>query len=306
MFTDLNYQVIQHNPQRADDRSVDVVALETELAKIQWTQVESRDAVKTYNKYPVSKVIAEMPGFDWAAWAKPQGIDMAARTAEVSRKTKETEISVSLDVDGAGKADIATGVGFFDHMLTLLAKHGLFDLTVRAAGDLQDRLRETFVAARVGAEQALIGVQHADERDARKIVAFRQHLGAHENLHVAGCHGMQQRVERPLAARAVAVEARDARPWKQRAELLVDALCAGADGDPLAAARAAAPLERALGANGTTVRDYRTGTGERGRFQFELKVYGRGGEPCRRCGRRLVTTHAIDGRHTTLCPFCQR
>jgi len=56
-----------------------VMALETELAKVQWTQVESRDAVKTYNKYPVEKVVAEMPGFDWAAWAKPQGID---RTSE--------------------------------------------------------------------------------------------------------------------------------------------------------------------------------------------------------------------------------
>ena len=56
-----------------------VMALETEFAKVQWTQVESRDAVKTYNKYPVQKVLAEMPGFDWAAWAKPQGID---RTSE--------------------------------------------------------------------------------------------------------------------------------------------------------------------------------------------------------------------------------
>lgn len=64
-------------------------------------------------------------------------------------------------------------------------------------------------------------------------------------------------------------------------------------------------LERALEANGTTVRDYRTGTGERGRFQLELAVYGRGGEPCLRCGRRLVTTHAIDARATTVCPFCQ-
>ncbi|HXF96057.1 MAG TPA: bifunctional DNA-formamidopyrimidine glycosylase/DNA-(apurinic or apyrimidinic site) lyase [Gemmatimonadales bacterium] len=65
-------------------------------------------------------------------------------------------------------------------------------------------------------------------------------------------------------------------------------------------------LARALGSNGTTLRDYRTGTGQRGRFQFELQVYGRGGEPCPRCGRRLVTTHAIDQRATTLCPFCQR
>jgi formamidopyrimidine-DNA glycosylase len=65
-------------------------------------------------------------------------------------------------------------------------------------------------------------------------------------------------------------------------------------------------LQRALRASGTTVRDYRTGTGERGRFQLELKVYDRGGEPCKRCGHRLVTTHAIDLRQTTLCAFCQR
>jgi len=54
------------------------------------------------------------------------------------------------------------------------------------------------------------------------------------------------------------------------------------------------------------VRDYRTGTGEEGRFQFELKVYGRGGEPCVVCGKQLVTTHAIDLRATTFCPNCQR
>jgi formamidopyrimidine-DNA glycosylase len=65
-------------------------------------------------------------------------------------------------------------------------------------------------------------------------------------------------------------------------------------------------LGRAVDSSGTTVRDYRTGTGERGRFQLELKVYGRGGEPCVRCGKRLVTTHTIDLRATTFCPFCQR
>lgn len=65
-------------------------------------------------------------------------------------------------------------------------------------------------------------------------------------------------------------------------------------------------LERAVAAAGTTVRDYRTGTGAAGRFQFELKVYGRGGEKCVQCGRRLVTTHAIDGRATTICSRCQR
>src|SRR5207248_7285938 len=65
-------------------------------------------------------------------------------------------------------------------------------------------------------------------------------------------------------------------------------------------------LERAVKSSGTTVRDYRTGTGEEGRFQFELKVYGRGGEPCVQCGKKLVTTHTIDLRATTFCPNCQR
>lgn len=58
------------------------------------------------------------------------------RSAQIERKTAETEITLSLTVDGAGKADIQTGIGFLDHMLTLFAGHGLFDLTVRAVGDL--------------------------------------------------------------------------------------------------------------------------------------------------------------------------
>ena len=65
-------------------------------------------------------------------------------------------------------------------------------------------------------------------------------------------------------------------------------------------------LRRALASSGTTLRDYRTGKGERGRFQFELRAYGRGGEACIRCGTRLATTHAIDGRATTFCRHCQR
>ncbi len=58
------------------------------------------------------------------------------REASVTRKTGETSIELSLVVDGSGRADIATGIGFLDHMLTLFAAHGLFDLTVRAQGDL--------------------------------------------------------------------------------------------------------------------------------------------------------------------------
>jgi imidazoleglycerol-phosphate dehydratase len=58
------------------------------------------------------------------------------RVATVSRKTAETDISITLGVDGTGVAKIATGVAFFDHMLTLFAKHGLFDLAVKAKGDV--------------------------------------------------------------------------------------------------------------------------------------------------------------------------
>ncbi len=64
-------------------------------------------------------------------------------------------------------------------------------------------------------------------------------------------------------------------------------------------------LSRAIAARGTTVRDYRTGTGQPGSFQHALQVYGRGGEPCPRCGARLATTHAIDARATTFCWRCQ-
>ncbi|MBA4156709.1 MAG: imidazoleglycerol-phosphate dehydratase HisB [Gemmatimonadetes bacterium] len=59
-----------------------------------------------------------------------------ARIAERNRKTKETEIAVRLDLDGAGTAEIATGIGFFDHMLDALARHSMFDLRVRCEGDL--------------------------------------------------------------------------------------------------------------------------------------------------------------------------
>ncbi len=58
------------------------------------------------------------------------------RLASIDRRTAETDISVSLSLDGSGQADIATGIGFFDHMLTLFAKHSLIDLKVRAQGDL--------------------------------------------------------------------------------------------------------------------------------------------------------------------------
>jgi imidazoleglycerol-phosphate dehydratase len=59
------------------------------------------------------------------------------RIAEVTRKTKEPDITLSINIDGTGESDISTGIPFLDHMLTLFAKHGLFDLTLKAVGDLE-------------------------------------------------------------------------------------------------------------------------------------------------------------------------
>ena len=59
------------------------------------------------------------------------------RRSDIRRDTNETKIRLALELDGTGKADIATGVGFLDHMLTLFARHGDFDLTVRCQGDTQ-------------------------------------------------------------------------------------------------------------------------------------------------------------------------
>lgn len=59
------------------------------------------------------------------------------RTADIRRKTGETDIRLTLNLDGAGKAEVVSGVGFFDHMLATLAKHAAFDLTLRCRGDLE-------------------------------------------------------------------------------------------------------------------------------------------------------------------------
>ena len=60
-----------------------------------------------------------------------------ARNAEISRKTRETSIRLKVDLDGSGRAQVKTGIGFFDHMLEALARHGLLDLEVDTTGDLQ-------------------------------------------------------------------------------------------------------------------------------------------------------------------------
>ena len=64
------------------------------------------------------------------------GAVVPGRRATVARRTRETDVEVTLGLDGAGAVDVTTGVGFYDHLLTSLAHHGLFDLSVRATGDL--------------------------------------------------------------------------------------------------------------------------------------------------------------------------
>jgi imidazoleglycerol-phosphate dehydratase len=77
------------------------------------------------------------------------------RTATIDRKTAETQIRVELNLDGAGNSTIATGVGFFDHMLTLLAKHAAIDLNVQAKGDLHVDQHHTVEDVGIAIGQAL-------------------------------------------------------------------------------------------------------------------------------------------------------
>ena len=79
------------------------------------------------------------------------------RTSTIRRETAETRIELTLDLDGTGAASVATGVGFFDHMLTHLAKHGLFDLTVKCEGDLHIDAHHTVEDVGICFGKALVG-----------------------------------------------------------------------------------------------------------------------------------------------------
>jgi imidazoleglycerol-phosphate dehydratase len=102
------------------------------------------------------------------------------RKATIERKTGETRVAVELDVDGRGRADIATGVGFLDHMLTLLAHHGLFDLAVHAEGDLHVDAHHTVEDVAIGLGQALdraLGERRGLVRTAHSYVPMDETLG---------------------------------------------------------------------------------------------------------------------------------
>ena len=84
---------------------------------------------------------------------------MSIRSARVERVTKETKVLVELDLDGSGRGEITTGVGFFDHMLNQISRHGGFDLTVRTEGDLEidahHTMEDTALALGAAFDQAL-------------------------------------------------------------------------------------------------------------------------------------------------------
>ena len=116
-----------------------------------------------------------------------------SRIAEVQRNTKETQIRVKLDLDGSGAAQLATGIGFFDHMLDQIARHGLIDLEVEAQGDLHIDGHHTVedvgitlgqaVAKAVGDKAGLTRYGHAyvplDEALSRVVIDFSGRPGLH-------------------------------------------------------------------------------------------------------------------------------
>jgi imidazoleglycerol-phosphate dehydratase len=118
------------------------------------------------------------------------------RQATVIRNTKETQITVSVNLDGTGKADLQTGIGFFDHMLDQIARHGLMDLSIKAQGDLHIDGHHTVedvgitlgqaVAQAVGDKAGIWRYGHAyvplDEALSRVVVDFSGRPGLHMDV----------------------------------------------------------------------------------------------------------------------------
>lgn len=105
---------------------------------------------------------------------------MTQRQATIHRQTTETDVAVTFNLDGRGAADVATGIGFLDHMLTALAVHGLFDLTVRATGDLHIDPHHTIedVAIVLGAAlDAALGERRGIQRMGHAYVPMDEALG---------------------------------------------------------------------------------------------------------------------------------
>jgi imidazoleglycerol-phosphate dehydratase len=96
-----------------------------------------------------------------------EGLSIPPRRAEIARETAETSIRVAIDLDGAGRAEIATGIGFLDHMLTALSRHSLIDMTIAAKGDLHIDFHHTAEDVGIVLGQALKKAL-ADKRGIRR------------------------------------------------------------------------------------------------------------------------------------------
>jgi len=118
---------------------------------------------------------------------------MNPRIADVARDTNETQIAARINLDGSGQTDLSTGIPFFDHMLDQIGRHGLFDLTIRASGDLDVDQHHTVedtgivlgqaVAKAVGDKRGLVRYAHAyvplDEALSRVVIDFSGRPGLH-------------------------------------------------------------------------------------------------------------------------------
>ncbi len=105
---------------------------------------------------------------------------MNKRTATIHRQTKETDIHLTINLDGTGQAEVTTGVGFLDHMLTAFAVHGLFDLTVQAVGDLHIDSHHTIEDVGIVLGQALdkaLGDRSGIQRMGHAYVPMDEALG---------------------------------------------------------------------------------------------------------------------------------
>jgi imidazoleglycerol-phosphate dehydratase len=120
---------------------------------------------------------------------------MAMRKAEVKRKTKETQVSVSLDLDGRGIHDVKSGIGFLDHMLELFSRHSLIDLMVRAEGDLHIDMHHTTEDIGIVLGQALA-----------KALGERRGIRRYASLHLA--------MDEALTRVAIDVSGRPYLVWK--------------------------------------------------------------------------------------------
>ena len=132
------------------------------------------------------------------------------REASVSRRTAETDVAVAVALDGTGKAEISTGIGFLDHMLELLARHALIDLTVRVTGDLQVDQHHTTEDAGIALGQA-VAQALGDKKGIARYACI--HLPMDETLYGENSHHIAESCFKGLARtlrHAVAVDPREA------------------------------------------------------------------------------------------------